>query len=49
MICWDCEFHYQFEVQIKYLKRNAHKPNAERIQLDSGYDGDVLIPYALFF
>ena len=47
-ICWDSEDFFAIGIQIGTFAGMIHSENEELVQLDTGYDGELLLPYKLY-
>jgi hypothetical protein len=47
-ICWDSEDFFAIGIQIRTFAGMVHSESEELIQLDTGYDGGLLLPYKLY-
>ncbi len=48
MICWERASTFSIGVQLKTPGGRVHSPSEELIELDTGYEGEVLVPYDLY-
>ncbi len=47
-VCWDTPDRFAFRLQLVTLDGRPHASSPELVDLDTGYDGEVLVPYALY-
>jgi len=47
-ICWDSEDLFAIGIQIRTFGGMLHSEAEELVQLDTGYDGELLLPYKLY-
>lgn len=47
-ICWDSEDLFAIGIQIRTFAGMVHSESEELVQLDTGYDGELLLPYKLY-
>ena len=48
LICWKHSDKFLIGVQLKNPGGQLHSPSEDLIELDTGYEGDVLVPYDLY-
>lgn len=48
LVCWPSLDRLAIGIQLRNLAGQLHQEAEELIQLDTGYSGDILIPFALF-
>ncbi|MBI4673453.1 MAG: hypothetical protein HY741_17510 [Chloroflexi bacterium] len=48
MTCWDFKNEFLIGIRLITPDGSTHPQDEELVALDTGYDGDVLIPYDLF-
>ena len=47
-ICWDSEDFFAIGIQVATFAGAIHSESEELVQLDTGYDGELLLPYKLY-
>ena len=47
-VCWDSEDFFAIGIQIRNFAGIVHSESEELVQLDTGYDGELLLPYKLY-
>ena len=47
-VCWDTPGQFAFRVQLVTLDGRLHTPDPRLVDLDTGYDGEILVPYDLY-
>jgi predicted aspartyl protease len=47
-ICWDSQDIFSIGIQIRNFAGMVHSESEELVQLDTGYDGELLLPYELY-
>ncbi len=48
LVCWPSPDRLTIGIQLRNLLGQSHQETEELIQLDTGYSGDILIPFDLF-
>jgi len=48
LICWGDPARFLIGVQLKTPGGRVHSPAEDLIELDTGYEGEVLVPYGLY-
>ncbi len=47
-VCWDTPDQFAFRVQLVTLDGRQHTSDPRLVDLDTGYDGEILVPYDLY-
>lgn len=48
LICWPSPDYLVIGIQVRNLAGQLHQPEGELVPIDTGYNGELLIPYSLF-